>query len=223
MTATDLIRECTSLGIALVDRGETLRIEAPPGALTPELRQRLAERKTEILAELRTPAPRAGRPRLAAALAIENLPAGLIDDDDARPGDLEALDGQALAAYARALHATAERRAGRVPPGWDKTAQCAGCGPVWLWVASRVAGCPWCANRRDGRPIPRPTVHCRDCASYRPNVDNPEAGIGRCSTEHDRATGAPPPFPNTVRTCAGFQPAQPQESTNGLRQQHASQ
>jgi len=35
---------------------------------------------------------------------------------------------------------------------------CEACGPVWAWAGApaTVQGCPWCANRADGLPIPRP-------------------------------------------------------------------
>lgn len=73
--------------------------------------------------------------------------------------ELDTLDGYpdaTVLAYARALLATAERRAGRVPAGWFEAVHCAGCGPVWLWPGApqRVRACPWCWNRRDGLPVP---------------------------------------------------------------------
>lgn len=63
-------------------------------------------------------------------------------------------------AYARALLATADRRDGYQPQGWGQAATCAHCGPVWLWhgAPAEVLGCPWCWNRADGLPIPRPRV-----------------------------------------------------------------
>ncbi len=48
------------------------------------------------------------------------------------------------------------RRQGIAPPGWDKPAHCARCGPVFLWATIHVSGCPWCWNRLHGLRIPRP-------------------------------------------------------------------
>ena len=53
MTTDELVAEANRLGIALTSNGEKLRVEAPTGALTDELRQALGEHKTEILARLR--------------------------------------------------------------------------------------------------------------------------------------------------------------------------
>ena len=52
MTTDELVAETNRLGIALTSNGEKLRVEAPIGALTDELRQALGEHKTEILALL---------------------------------------------------------------------------------------------------------------------------------------------------------------------------
>lgn len=44
-----LLAEVEALGIRLSANGEKLHIDAPLGVLTPELRQRLAEHKTDLL------------------------------------------------------------------------------------------------------------------------------------------------------------------------------
>lgn len=61
-----------------------------------------------------------------------------------------------LRAFATACVWTDMRRQGIAPPGWTKYATCALCGPVLLWEAVEVAGCPWCWNRLHGIKIPRP-------------------------------------------------------------------
>ena len=53
MTAVELLTTCRQAGIHLEAAGDTLRYEAPRGALTSELRDTLAQRKAEILAVLR--------------------------------------------------------------------------------------------------------------------------------------------------------------------------
>jgi len=42
------------------------------------------------------------------------------------------------------------------PNNYNKPAICKNCGPVWLWFSGEVLGCPWCWNRANGNPIPRP-------------------------------------------------------------------
>lgn len=61
-------------------------------------------------------------------------------------------------AFARALLVRSGREAGAVPLGWSEARQCSGCGPVWLWFGApaRVLACPWCFNRKAGRPVPLP-------------------------------------------------------------------
>lgn len=73
---------------------------------------------------------------------------------------LASLPDAACIAYARALIAIADRRAGYVPQGWAQACTCDRCGPVWLWgdIPRHVLGCPWCFNRAAGLPIPRPPV-----------------------------------------------------------------
>jgi hypothetical protein len=104
--------------------------------------------------------------------------------------------------------------------GWrllDETdkALCARCGPIW--VASfvsrvapvvtgwpRAAGCVWCANRRAGRPIPRPPVSCDDCVHFSRDQMNPAGGMGRCLLG---VAGRTLPYPHAERECADWRPA----------------
>jgi len=50
MSAIQLIRQCRDAGIRLQARGDRLHVEAPPGTVTPELRQQLAEHKADLMA-----------------------------------------------------------------------------------------------------------------------------------------------------------------------------
>jgi hypothetical protein len=44
------LRDCASLGVTMAPDGDTLRVSAPPRALTAELRAQIAERKPAIMA-----------------------------------------------------------------------------------------------------------------------------------------------------------------------------
>lgn len=55
MTAPELLAALTALGARVQAVEDRLRIEAPPGALTPELRILLAEQKPALLTLLREP------------------------------------------------------------------------------------------------------------------------------------------------------------------------
>ena len=98
------------------------------------------------------------------------------DIEDWRKGDISA---KTLAAFARSLVHRREMNLGKVPAHFTERATCKRCGPVWLWFAGEVLGCPWCWNRLAGRPIPRPTpVHCSDCAHFE-RIDHPH--LGHCA------------------------------------------
>ncbi len=75
--------------------------------------------------------------------------------------DIDALGQMAnplpfLQSFALALSSIRWRKSGIAPPGWTHIGHCERCGPVYLWAAIQVAGCPWCWNRRHDLPIPRP-------------------------------------------------------------------
>ena len=55
MTVAALLLTCQKAGIHLAADGETLEIDAPRGALTPDLRDQLAHHKTALLEALRPP------------------------------------------------------------------------------------------------------------------------------------------------------------------------
>jgi hypothetical protein len=52
VTPETLVAELKAQGVQLSARGDRLRVEAPPGVLTPEVRQALTDRKAAILALL---------------------------------------------------------------------------------------------------------------------------------------------------------------------------
>ena len=130
MTAEGLLAELSTQGVQLVAQGSQLRIDAPKGVLTPELRQRLAERKDELLELIaradenpdgQQPAPSAHRQEEGVCIppvsdatvqhSVEEEPiaesalAGyLVDVLAAHPVGRKAADREALAAYvARAI------------------------------------------------------------------------------------------------------------------------
>lgn len=63
-------------------------------------------------------------------------------------------------AHLRALAASADMDAGKVPAIWRgaQAAICNGCGPVLLELGAPdwVGNCPWCFRRKAGKVIPKP-------------------------------------------------------------------
>lgn len=77
------------------------------------------------------------------------------------PEDVEAwrngeVTAEALTAFAHALAQRREMDQGKCPVNYTHPATCKHCGPIWLWFSGEVLGCPWCWNRVNNNPIPRP-------------------------------------------------------------------
>ena len=166
-TAETLIRDLSARGVRLSRNGENLRIVAPRGTLTPELRQTLAEAKPAILAALTTGELRA---KLESLALVEGIAAAVVRELPA--ADVEACAGlsdDTLRAYVRTLRDPDLRERGVVPPDETATIVCRRCGPVYAAPeVARVlpavrglptaAGCPWCHVQNRGA-IPRPPVN----------------------------------------------------------------
>lgn len=110
------------------------------------------------------------RAHLLTLAAAHGLPADLVHRLPA--ADLAACDGYTdpeLHAYLRALEQSAHMDAGLVPADYTVAAECAGCGPVWLWpgVPDTFIACPWCARHKAGLPVPRPCITCQPEESQR--------------------------------------------------------
>lgn len=89
------------------------------------------------------------------AWTVEDLRHALSDADRA---DVDAgeVDADGFRDFIRVVDERHAREAGAVPGHYIERGWCEGCGSVWLWTQEAVQACPWCLNRRDGRPVPRP-------------------------------------------------------------------
>lgn len=218
MSAAPLIRELREAGIVLTASGDRLHVEAPAGTATPELRQRIAERKADLLVALR-------QPDTTTTSSPTDMRASLLVLAD-RPGidhaavvrlpsaDLPAwatVPTEALPDYLRALGDVATRQAGKVPLDDIAPIHCAHCGPVFVHPAiaaclpvvngwARAIGCPWCAIRKAGGAVPRPRIACETCTRFQPDTINPVAGVGTCASGHGTH------HPMQRHGCGDFQP-----------------
>ena len=66
------------------------------------------------------------------------------------------INNQTLATFARSLIELRAMETGQPPAHYIAVGYCEQCGPIWSWHGGRVSACPWCRNRLEGRPIPRP-------------------------------------------------------------------
>jgi hypothetical protein len=155
---------------------------------------------------------KAERVRLLALAAAEWINAAHVHrmaDADLSDWIAAGLDDGQRRAFLHLLADTADRHAGRVPLDDTAPMYCQHCGPVWTHpdIAAvlpvvdgwpRALGCPWCAVRKAGGYIPRPSVTCGDCQHFTPDVLNPPAGMGICANGHGTH------YPMTTRRCAEF-------------------
>lgn len=153
--ALQILDDARRLGLRLSINGDKLQVEPVPA---PELLESLRAAKPVIMARLKVEQLAA---EACAGLSGYITPVTLITR--LAPEDLTDIEGMPtdsavrfLRAFATACVWTDMRRQGIAPPGWTKHATCKLCGPVLLWAAVEVAGCPWCWNRLHGVKIPRP-------------------------------------------------------------------
>jgi hypothetical protein len=113
-------------------------------------------------------------------------------------------------AFAWSLSLGQIRRRGERPPHYTRRAICQHCGPVWLFEGGRgyVLGCPWCVNRLEHLPIPRPPVTCRTCRHFVTNPSAPDVAIGTCNARPAPVEAGPSPRPDVQRGCGGWRPAE---------------
>lgn len=98
------------------------------------------------------------------------------DINDWRNGDFS---NELLTAFVQSLAQRKAMEKGNRPDHYTEQATCQYCGPIWLWFSAEVLSCPWCWNRINGRPIPRPVmVRCGDCANFRYTS---HFSLGHCS------------------------------------------
>ncbi len=188
MSAVESLAAAQATGMQLGIDGSVLLIEAdcaPP----PDLLDALRRDKPEILALLR--ARETGEEVLATTTT--NFPdlhgLTLAELEEAAGVDWSEVrqDPDVLEVLAYAVVTRRQRERGECPPPWTEGCECAGCGPVSLWPGSpvRVLGCPWCFNRAEGRPIPRPVaVTCGTCRHFR-RTDHPH--LGHCAAGEPEA------------------------------------
>ena len=152
--AAEILHDLSIAGIHCSIVGDRVALT---GNLRPDLVERARASKTAILARLRIETIATEACRGAGNVTPVDVLAALAPEDfaDFEDGTFPA---QAVRGFVLALSATRWRQDGIAPPGWDKAAHCDGCGDVYLWASIRVAGCPWCWNRRHGVKIPRPPV-----------------------------------------------------------------
>jgi len=152
----------------------------------------------------------------ALSSACRGLPIAPTEVRDAlAPEDIEEwinsdISTETVATVARSVVQRREMDQGKVPVHYTERATCKQCGPVWLWFAGEVLGCPWCWNRVAGRPIPRPqSVQCGDCAHFE-RIGHPH--LGHCAKGEPGAVAGL--WGTDRRYCESFMPLIDQQGDN---------
>lgn len=179
MSAAETLAAAQAAGVMLGVDGMELLIEAdcvPP----PELLDALRRDKGEILALLRTREIGEETPAAKTSNSPDLPGLTLAELEEAAGEDWPEVrdDPQVLEALAHAVITRRQRERGERPSHWSETCDCADCGPVYLWRGSpaSVLGCPWCLNRAEGQPIPRPVaVTCGTCRHFQ-RINHPHLG-----------------------------------------------
>jgi len=127
----------------------------------------------------------------------------LQDIEDWRNGNVS---NKTLTAFARSLVQRRQMDQGNCPSHYTEHASCKYCGPIWLWFSGEVLGCPWCWNRADDKPIPRPcSVHCGDCIHFE-RIKEPfrHPNLGHCAKKEPEAIAGL--WDTASRYCERFSP-----------------
>ena len=159
MDAVTIIEQARRTGLRIVIRGDQLGVD-PVARLIDELRQHIRDHRDSIV------------------LAVKNVPAKLVhlaivagiheQGNKFTTTEIRRLQGKddlldaincsraVLQAWASALAIRATQRRGQVPRGWDKTAICARCGPVYSDHGLDMLSCSWCWMRHEGHRFQQP-------------------------------------------------------------------
>lgn len=112
----DVLRECRGLGVRLTAGAKTLQFEAPHGALTPRLKDRLRSHKHELLYLLSNPHELAPFEADIAALIAVPAPAYSVEAQRGKPYRL----GPATGAHRKCVACGVEISCdGLLPDGWQ--------------------------------------------------------------------------------------------------------
>ena len=125
-----------------------------------------------------------------------------LDPEEIQQWHQGVLSNKELDAFTRSLVQCRAMMRGEISEHFVHRATCKQCGPIWLWMEGEFLGCPWCINRINQHPIPRPTlIRCGDCDHFY-SIEHPF--LGHCQRgEVEDIAGL---WRTTPRECERFVP-----------------
>ena len=128
-----------------------------------------------------------------------------LSEEDIEAWELGEVSIDLLTAFADALVDRRMMDQGKRPAHFTERAECHQCGPIYLWSNEKVRGCPWCHNRNNGLPIPRPgSVRCGHCIHFEQVDYHPH--LGHCAKGEPEAVAGL--WDSDRRYCLFFVPVQ---------------
>ena len=151
MNTAEIINYTYANDIHLSTNGKKLVVDAPKGALTPDIKLALVKNKPELIIQIEH-----------VETAIE--PSGLtfsevyrlMDNDDRAEYCAGELSIEELQEFSMSITNRRLRKQGIIPSHYTAKTDCPGCGtvPIFENAPPSVLSCLWCFNRVSGRPMP---------------------------------------------------------------------
>ncbi len=154
----------------------------------------IAERKSKMLEALAT-----------ASKGLSITPNELyetLDSDDIESWFDNALSPLSLKDFAHSHQQRKLMDEGKAPDHYTQQGTCKQCGPILSWFQGETESCPWCRNRLEDKPIPRPqSVQCINCTHFK-RTDHP--ALGHCARGEPEAIAGI--WDTDLRYCLRFLP-----------------
>lgn len=143
--AEAILEHAKAANIQFLVKNDKLIVEAPPGAMTDDFKQCLLKNKETLMFIL-----------THHGISQNELKTFLAEDwNDYQDNPESLIAWSDLLANRRLIEQ------GTLPPNFTAITHCNGCGNVFVppevTTGGTVFGCPWCRNRVDGLPIPKPS------------------------------------------------------------------
>jgi len=159
MKPKTVIHNLRRAGLRLAIRGGHLGVD-PIAQLGDNLRQHIREQRDAIVLAVKNAPAQLVHLAIVAGIHEQGMVFTTLEIRRQQGHDdlLDAINCNRaeLQGWASALAIGAAQSRGLVPRGWDKTAVCGCCGPVYSFHNQDTLSCGWCEMRQAGKWFPQP-------------------------------------------------------------------